>query len=299
MDRRIVKSLALISLAWAAPLATARADEPNDMPPPGVPLSQVIGSPMPASTAGMLPPRNVNGLDANKLPPYDQTPPPYDVKLMPGPAMGAHPVAAAPHEHHRHRRRLFGREHLCADCQRAKLAAQGVNVPPPPSMTVPGETLTMLSNAPCAACDAAKAGVVMMPSGSQPGHAVVGDMPGYAVVGDMPAGAEPEPIGRVQANWPNHHGAMAAGPGQPGQYDHGVMPSSYTGKAPRLTPMGDPPKRNPMILGHLFGLTEVGKSRRLERDKKARETHAAIAYDQQNQIVTEIPASAVYGKDKH
>ncbi len=304
MDRRIVKSLALITLAWAAPLATARADEPNAMPPSGVPLAQVAGNPMPPSGSSVLPYRNVGGLDKNTLPPYDQTPPAYDVKLMTGvpagttsPAVAA--AVAAAHKSHKHRRGLFGREHLCPDCQRAKLAARGIDVPPPPMMPAPGATVVMQEGAPCAACEAAKAGVVMMPSGVETGRAVLGDTPGYAVVGDAPVAAEPAPVGRVQANWPNHHGAMAAAPGQPGQYDHGVMPSSYAGNAPRLSPMGDPPARNPMILGHLFGLTEIGKARRLERDKKAREAHASISYDQQNQVVTEVPASAVYGKDKH
>jgi hypothetical protein len=47
----------------------------------------------------------------------------------------------------------------------------------------------------------------------------------------------------------------------------------------------------------LLGLPNFGERRR-ERDERMREKHAAIAYDQPNAPVTEVPASMVYGNNK-
>jgi hypothetical protein len=53
----------------------------------------------------------------------------------------------------------------------------------------------------------------------------------------------------------------------------------------------------PHILSHLFGLGGISRHIRESREDKAREAHASISYDPSIKPVSEIPASAVYGKD--
>ena len=45
-------------------------------------------------------------------------------------------------------------------------------------------------------------------------------------------------------------------------------------------------------------MPKFGQCRRAEEDKE-RQKHAAIAYDQPNAKVSELPASMVYGKGDH
>src|SRR4051794_27014794 len=98
---------------------------------------------------------------------------------------------------HKHPRNLFGKEKLCVECERAKLAAQGINMPAPP----PLPQGVVMEGGQCTTCQTA------------PGMAVVnGDTaPGYAVVGDpMMPGEGPAPIGVVQARLGGPMGPGAA-----------------------------------------------------------------------------------------
>jgi len=141
-------------------------------------------------------------------------------------------------------------------------------------------------------------------AGEAPGYAVVGGnvamagagAPGYAVVGG--AGAEPSPIGvarSLQPQWANPRmAAYGARPGA-GGYDPAVTPSSIPPPQDALASSG---QSRPHIIRHLLGLPTFGAHRR-EQEEKARDKHAAIAYDQPNAPVTELPASMVYGNKGH
>jgi hypothetical protein len=222
------------------------------------------------------------------------------------------------HEHHG----LFGWRH-CVECQRARVKRRdGVDVPPPPSlgpgMAMPGQAVAT-SGGRCAACEAAAvSGPVMAVDPHAPGYAVgggpagmAGGAPGYAVVAGNGAmsgapgyavaggaagmgGAEPAPIGvarSTQPRWANSsmaaYGARAGGYG----YDPAVMPSSIPPPQDAVLGPGHP---RPRVIGHLLGIPEFG-GRRRAREEQARAKHAAIAYDQPNTPVTELPASMVYG----
>ena len=52
------------------------------------------------------------------------------------------------------------------------------------------------------------------------------------------------------------------------------------------------------VMAHVLGVPKFGARRRAEEDKE-RQKHAAIAYDQPNTKVTELPATVVYGKGDH
>jgi hypothetical protein len=69
------------------------------------------------------------------------------------------------------------------------------------------------------------------------------------------------------------------------------MPSSYS--AEPYAPSG---RTRPHVLTHLFGLDALGRRGREERQRRDRETHAAISYQPQNEPITELPASMVYGR---
>jgi hypothetical protein len=190
---------------------------------------------------------------------------------------------ASPSSPHKHRRGLFGKERLCAECQRAKLQAQGINIPPPPALPT-GTVVT--EGEVCTTCQAS-AGQPMIVEGAAPGYAVVGgdSAPGYAVVGGQGPTADPSPIGMVQAR-PNR------APGQPATADRSVMPVSTAAPEP-VRPLGS---NRPHILSHLFGVSAIGRDFREERQRRKGQEHASIRYDEQPQKVTELPASTVYGK---
>ncbi len=225
---------------------------------------------------------------------------------------------------HRHKG-LLGWRH-CVECQRAHAKARyGVDVPPPPSfspgMAMQGQVVTA-PGARCATCEGSVISgsvvaadphapgytVVGGPTamaGEAPGYAVVGGnvamsgAPGYAVVGGAAgAGAEPSPIGvarSTQPQWANPRmAAYGARPGA-GGYDPAVMPSSIPPAQDALTATGHD---RPHIIRHILGLPTLGAHRR-EQEEKARAKHAAIAYDQPNTPVTELPASMVYGTKGH
>ncbi len=221
---------------------------------------------------------------------------------------------------HRHKG-LLGWRH-CVECQRAYAKRHyGVDVPPPPSFA-PGVAMQrQVVTAPGARCATCEGSVVSgsvvaadphapgytvvggptAMAGEAPGYAVVGGnvamagAPGYAVVGGAAgAVAEPSPIGvarSMQPQWANPRmAAYGARPGV-GGYDPSVMPSSIPPAQEALTSGGHD---RPHIVRHILGLPSFGAHRR-EQEERARAKHAAIAYDQQNTPVTELPASMVYG----
>jgi hypothetical protein len=125
---------------------------------------------------------------------------------------------------------------------------------------------------------------MLVQGGEVPGHAVVGEFaPGYAVVGGMVPGADPSPIGVATA------GPAAAG-GR-GPYDRSVMPASVASD-----PLSPPGHNRPHVIGHLFGVTALGRDWRESRERRERESHASIPYGAPNQQVTELPAAMVYGR---
>ena len=71
------------------------------------------------------------------------------------------------------------------------------------------------------------------------------------------------------------------------------MPSSMI---PAQTALPGTSSGRPHILAHLFGVSEIGRVHKEEREEKARQAHAAISYSPPNGPVNELPASVVYGK---
>lgn len=213
-------------------------------------------------------------------------------------AVWADPPASTGSNPHNHRRGLFGKQKLCAECQRTQLQAQGINVPPPPSL--PGQVVTagvmpegivtegvVTEGGVCTTCQAGQQGVVVSDSAS--GYAVVGgdSAPGYAVVGGQAPTSDPSPIGVVQSR-PNQ------APGRSAGTDRSVMQASVTPAPEPIRPAGS---NRPQILSHLFGFSAIGRDFREARQRKKNEEHASIRYDQpQAQRVTDLPASKVYGK---
>ena len=205
-------------------------------------------------------------------------------------APAARPVEAA----HKHRGKV-----LCARCA-AKLQAPGTM---PPGQIVACEHS---KNGACPACLAA----LSMPgtfvtAGGQPAQAAV-EAPGRALASSGAAPAqgfdpnlvEPAPVGVVQANFSQGGPAgMPAGlapqanPNAPGR----AMVESNAGRDPYQARSG--PFPHPHILGHLFGWSGIGNEKADERAQRKAETHAMITYDENgNAPVTELPASAVFGK---
>jgi len=175
---------------------------------------------------------------------------------------------------HKHPRTLFGKEKLCVECQRAQLQAQGINMPAPP----PLPQGVVMEGGQCTTCQTA------------PGTAVVnGDsVPGYAVVGDpMMEGAGPAPIGVVQARL---GGPMAPGAGLT---DRAVMPTSIPPANDPVPPAGS---NRPHVVSHVLGLSAFGRDRREEAQRRSGQKHASIRYGGDEQRLTELPASKVYGR---
>ncbi len=225
---------------------------------------------------------------------------------VPPPAAAAAPGALDQTHHHHHH--LFGRRH-CVECQRAYVKAHdGVDVPPPPALEPGAMPVSMMGSKECATCQSGTvvAGPVLASNASAPGYAVVGpggpvvagaSAPGYAVVGgEVATGMDPAPIGtysggRTPAAGLRMSAAGARPPGGP--YDPSVVPTNLP---PGQTALANPPSNRPHIIGHLLGIPQFGRLRRQEEEKE-RQKHAAIAYDQPNQPVTELPASMVYGNN--
>jgi hypothetical protein len=125
------------------------------------------------------------------------------------------------------------------------------------------------------------------------GPGVPGDGTGFAVVGGP--SAEPAPIGVARGttnSWADPR--MAAMPRRPGAgpYDPSVVP---TGVPQAPSPMSGPGHDRPHIISHMLHFPKFGQHHQ-ERLDRQREKHAAIAYGDPNEKVTELPASVVYGK---
>ncbi len=83
--------------------------------------------------------------------------------------------------------------------------------------------------------------------------------------------------------------AMSRRPGA-GSYDASVVPTSIP---PAPQAMSGPGHDRPHIISHVFGLPKLGWYRRQVEEKERRQ-HAAIAYGDSSQKVTDVPASMVY-----
>jgi hypothetical protein len=200
----------------------------------------------------------------------------------------ATPAPAAPSHQHKG---LFARRH-CVECQRAYAKAHdGVDIPPPPGYPgAPGMPVQggMIVSGP---------GMVHDPHGA--GYAVVGpgvgeEAPGYAVVGGGAPGVDPTPIGVARATqnpWADPRMAAAHRPGA-GPYDPAVVPSRIP---PAPAAMSGPGHDRPHIISHVLPIPKLGRHWQ-ERQDRRREQHAAIAYGDTQEKVTELPASMVYSR---
>jgi hypothetical protein len=211
------------------------------------------------------------------------------------------PAGAAPAHKHKG---LFGWRH-CVECQRALAKRQsGVDIPPPPGFAndptahVHGVGVTV-ANCPRCKSLGVVAGAVVSERAEAPGFAVMdgsaNDRPGFAVVNGEGNQADPTPIGVARAGQtPWASGRMAAaGPG-PG-YDPAVVPSSIP---PAQVGVPGPGHDRPHIIGHLFGVSQMRRDMREHREKRMETgpAHASIRYDQQENAVSELPASMVFDK---
>ena len=224
-------------------------------------------------------------------------------------APGTATMASAPHKH---RKSLFGREHLCAGCQADKaMKRDGVFVPSPPTMA----GAVMNHGATCTACGGATAVAVATPTAAPmlnqsgavmyvqqggtpmyvqqgqmmvaaPGQPMIGDGSGYAVVG-----SDPTPIGAYEQRVAAATGAGPGRPGMGGPRDNSIMP---TGMAE--APVKPPGANRPHVLSHLLGLPDIGREWREERARKSGSAHASIPYGQPSQPVNELPAKMVFGR---
>ena len=220
--------------------------------------------------------------------------PSYGPEPSSAPRAADHPPAPAKHHH----KGLFGWRH-CVECQRARVKAHdGIDIPPPPSppgMVYQGQVIVtgpMVMNDPHG----------MVVNGSQEaGYAVVGpgaeDTTGYAVVGGPAPSAEPTPIGVARGgqnpSWADARMAAMA----PRRVQGRTIPRSSPPACRRLSSaIAGPGHDRPHIISHILGIPLIGTHRR-QREQRERENHAAIAYGDSKQKVTELPASMVYGKD--
>ncbi len=182
-------------------------------------------------------------------------------------------------------------------------SATGLSVVSIPSPPVLATAPVSVAEAPamenrCVQCEAAA------PVAAAPGYAAVGgNTIGRAVVGGGAPFVEPAPIGMVQGAYayPAQSMAMAGRAGAAGMgmgagsgmspMDPSVRPSSFASE-----PYMPDEHNRPHIISHLFGLEAIGARSRAERERRARENHAAISYQPLNQQVQELPSSMVYGR---
>ena len=176
---------------------------------------------------------------------------------------------------HKHPRNLFGKEKLCVECQRAKLKAQGIDMPAPP----PLPQGVVMEGGVCTTCQPGAPGMAVVNGDTAPGFAVVGD--------PMMPGEGPAPIGVVQAR--------PGGPMMPGAglMDRSVMPTSIP-RAPE--PIAPAESNRPHVISHVLGLSAIGRDRRADAHRRAGQKHASIRYGAEEPRVTELPASKVYGR---
>jgi hypothetical protein len=198
--------------------------------------------------------------------------------------------AAAPHKHK-------GKT-LCARCA----AAQDPRNMPPVRVI----SCAHSRNGACPTCQALLAmpgQVVMMGSPTPPqapGRAVVSSGgPPPAVAGRMPAGpsdgpaSDPAPIGVVRAGYANGPPTANSGAAQPSSPGRAVAEAG-PGSSP-YRPKTEP-GISPNVIGHLFGFAGIGSGRARETARRKAEAHAMIQYNNEGPTVTDLPASAVYGR---
>lgn len=193
--------------------------------------------------------------------------------------------------------------HLCAKCA-AKMPKV---VPADPSGTIPPAGLApgtiVASNSGCAACETGSSPVY---SGANvPGVAYVGgDAPGFAGVSVL-GSTEPTPVGVMRTDY---QGPSAAGPGVPASPYGPIAPYGPGAGGPQAAPggmpFGQPPLSGPTsspghrrtsVLGHMLGL-RAPRPLSSYREERRRSSHAAIRYEAGPQMISELPASAVYGQ---
>jgi hypothetical protein len=138
----------------------------------------------------------------------------------------------------------------------------------------------------------------MTQQGQNAGYAVVGGAPGTTVLSSAVMSTEPSPIGVMRTSYGGATGASTSAPGYAvvgspasagmGLTGAGTIPPAESAVVPHH-------HQRPHVLAHLFGLDGFGAGRRA-RLAQAESQHAAIPYGPQNQTVTELPASMVYGR---
>jgi hypothetical protein len=142
-----------------------------------------------------------------------------------------------------------------------------------------------------------------------PGRAVVGgDVPGHATVGGTVPSAEPTPVGIIQGGYayqymnPTPGNARPAAPKPAASRGRGSARGSQAqDPAVVQTSFNNDPylpdhHNRPHIIRHLFGLDAIGARSREERERRLRESHAAISYQPLNAQVHDLPSSMVYGR---
>jgi hypothetical protein len=213
-----------------------------------------------------------------------------DDEAMPGKTVVQAPAQATSEHHHKG---LLGRRH-CVECQRAYAKwHDGVDIPaPPPIVTTDTHGRVINNGVPCPTC---QGNGMAGQDPNAPGYAVAGgpDAPGYAVIGETFAGTEPTPVGVAKARQGNMANArMAANGGRAGAgpVDPSVVPTNL---APAPEPIAGAGHYRPRIVTTLFGLPNFGRAWR-DRQDQERQKHASIAYGQNDQKVTDLPASVVY-----
>lgn len=205
---------------------------------------------------------------------------------------------------HRHKKKTADTNkvvRLCNDCNREMMKKRdGVDIPPVPPLPA-----GMAVNA--GACTKCKKPIMVVREEVMPPPSYfnikspAADAPvGVAVVSDEPSlgpstlvSAEPFPIGVYQQKVASV--SPMSRPGMPGTGDPSVMPTSGV-MAPAGTPLAAPVHNRPHVLSHLFGLSEFGKQRAQDRERRSLENHASVQYGPTSQTVSELPAKMVYGK---
>lgn len=216
-------------------------------------------------------------------------------------AVAHEPDASAPQHQHKG---LLGWKH-CVECQRARaMSRDGVNVPPPPSALPAGATIEHVGH------DAhdghfhaegviIEEGPIVLEGAYPPGRAAVGGDAGYyaaAPVGRAAVGGgDPAPVGVARASEGNFTPVGAGNVASNVLRDPSVTPTSLP---PAQTAVGGSVGARPRVISHLLGLPDLRRLRRDRASYLAREGHAAISYGEGINPVTELPASAVYGKDR-
>lgn len=189
---------------------------------------------------------------------------------------------------------------LCAQCQYQKLVAEGKRVPPPQPLPagapVKGEVCTHCGAPTAVVMDGQMYRASMMAANDAPGRAVADGQPdAYVMTGEpLPIGVvSPVLAGGVPAMGMPMGGPMAGPVGMPGAgpRDASVMPTSMASD-----PISARGSNGPHILSHLFGLSELGRSRSEHRERAKEEQHAMIPYGTTANPVTEVPANVVYGR---